>query len=72
MIAQRMNDLRAALPDRIRVHYAIKANSFAPLLAMMAELADGLDIASGGELAMALAAGADPTRVSFAGPGKTR
>ena len=70
MIAQRMNDLRAALPDRIRVHYAIKANSFAPLLAMMAELADGLDIASGGELAMALAAGADPTRVSFAGPGK--
>jgi diaminopimelate decarboxylase len=71
MIAARMATLRAAMPERLRVHYAIKANSFAPLLAMMTELADGLDIASGGELAMVRAAGAEPRRVSFAGPGKT-
>lgn len=70
MVEARMAALRAAMPARLRVHYAIKANSFAPLLAMMAELADGLDIASGGELAMARAAGADPARISFAGPGK--
>lgn len=70
MLAARMAALRAALPARIHVHYAIKANSFAPLLAEMAALADGLDIASGGELAMVQAAGADPARVSFAGPGK--
>lgn len=70
LIAARMVALRAALPARIRVHYAIKANSFAPLLAMMCELADGLDIASGGELEMVRAAGADMARVSFAGPGK--
>jgi len=70
MIEARMARLRAALPGRIGVHYAIKANSFAPLLAMMCELTDGLDIASGGELAMARAAGADPARISFAGPGK--
>ena len=71
LIEARIAALRAALPDRIAVHYAIKANSFAPLLAMMSELADGLDIASGGELERALAAGADPSRISFAGPGKT-
>ncbi len=71
MIEARMVALRAALPDRIRIHYAIKANSFAPILEMMYELADGLDIASGGELTMALATGTDPARISFAGPGKT-
>lgn len=70
LIAERMHRLRTVMPARLRVHYAIKANPFAPLLAMMAELADGLDIASGGELAMVRAAGADPARVSFAGPGK--
>lgn len=70
MIRARMAQLRAALPQRVRIHYAIKANSFAPLLALMNELADGLDIASGGELEMARAAGADPAVISFAGPGK--
>lgn len=67
----RMSALRAALPQRIGVHYAIKANSFASLLQAMCQLCDGLDIASGGELRMALEAGADPARISFAGPGKT-
>lgn len=70
MIAARVAALRAALPDRVRVHYAIKANSFGPLLSMIGELVDGLDIASGGELAMARTAGANPARISFAGPGK--
>ena len=71
MIDARMAELRAALPRRIRIHYALKANSFAPVLEMMSELADGLDIASGGELEMVRSAGADLSAVSFAGPGKT-
>ena len=70
MIAARLEALRAAMPARLRIHYALKANGYAPLLALMAKLSDGLDVASGGELAMALAAGADPATVSFAGPGK--
>lgn len=69
-IASRMESLRAAMPARLKVHYAVKANPFGPLLAMMTQLADGLDIASGGELALVEAAGADLARVSFAGPGK--
>lgn len=62
--------LRVAMPDSLHLHYAIKANPYAPLLAGMAGLVDGFDIASGGELAMALAAGMSAERISFAGPGK--
>jgi len=34
-------------------------------------IVDGIDVASAGEMDVALAAGAQPDRVSFAGPGKT-
>ena len=62
--------LRAAMPERLALHYAVKANPFAPLLARMDGLVDGFDIASGGELAIVTGQGIDPARVSFAGPGK--
>ena len=67
---QRMADLRGAMPARLAIHYAVKANSWRPVLEHMAGLVDGFDIASGGELAMVREAGIDPARVSFAGPGK--
>ncbi|WP_068077091.1 pyridoxal-dependent decarboxylase, exosortase A system-associated [Novosphingobium lentum] len=70
MIDARIAQLRAAMPDRLAIHYAVKANPFDPLLRHMAPLVDGFDIASGGELALVEAAGIDPKRVSFAGPGK--
>ncbi|MEM1133029.1 MAG: pyridoxal-dependent decarboxylase, exosortase A system-associated [Pseudomonadota bacterium] len=70
LLRQRMADLRAAMPDQLAIHYAMKANPFAPLLKLMTEISDGIDIASAGELAMALEAGATPDRVSFAGPAK--
>src|SRR3546814_8641164 len=41
--------LRAAMPEGLDVHYAVKANPFGPLLAGIAPLVDGLDIASAGE-----------------------
>ncbi len=66
----RAAELRAAMPARIGLNYAIKANPYGPVLAHMAGLVDGFDIASAGELAMVDAAGIDPARVSFAGPGK--
>ena len=67
---QRVADLRAAMPHRLGINYAVKANPFAPVLSHMADLVDGFDIASKGELEMVKAAGIDPDRVSFAGPGK--
>lgn len=70
LVSRRIAALRAAMPARLAVHYAVKANPFGPLLEHMAGLVDGFDIASGGELSIVRAAGIDPTRVSFAGPGK--
>jgi diaminopimelate decarboxylase len=70
LIRRRVVELRAAMPEQLRLHYAIKANSYAPILELMASLVDGFDIASEGELAMALAAGQRPELISFAGPGK--
>lgn len=69
-LTRRVAALRAAIPDGLGIHYAMKANPFAPLLRHMAGLVDGFDIASGGELAMALDAGMAADRISFAGPGK--
>ena len=70
MLRERVASLRAAMPDRLSIHYAMKANPFAPVLTLMASLVDGIDIASAGELTLAQAAGMDPAKISFAGPGK--
>jgi len=67
----RVQTLREALPPEIHLHYAIKANPMPAVVAHMSGLVDGLDVASGGEMQLALDAGAAPERVSFAGPGKT-
>ncbi|MCW2366723.1 diaminopimelate decarboxylase [Sphingobium sp. B7D2B] len=70
-LRQRVAALRAAMPAGVDLHYAMKANPFAPLLSLMAGLVDGFDIASAGELEMARVAGMAGSRISFAGPGKT-
>lgn len=67
----KMDALRAAMPQRLAIHYAMKANPYAPLLRHMVGLCDGIDLASGGELQIALEAGAQPEKMSFAGPAKT-
>ena len=66
----RVGDVRAALPAAIELHYAIKANPMPALVGFMAGLVDGLDVASGAELRVALDAGVNPRDISFAGPGK--
>ena len=71
LLDARVAQLRAALPQAIKLHYAMKANPMPALVCHMARLVDGIDVASAGELLVALDAGADPQEVSFAGPGKT-
>lgn len=66
----RVSELRNALPKRVGINYAVKANPHPQVIAHMAGLVDGFDIASSGELAMLEKAAIDPARVSFAGPGK--
>ncbi|HSQ95250.1 MAG TPA: pyridoxal-dependent decarboxylase, exosortase A system-associated [Croceibacterium sp.] len=70
LIRRRMADLRAAMPAHLKIYYAMKANPYGPILEFMRTLVDGFDIASQGELRMALAAGLPAERISFAGPGK--
>lgn len=70
MLRARVAEWRAAMPAEVQLHYAMKANPYAPLLAFMAELVDGFDVASGGELRAALGCGVVAEHISFAGPGK--
>ncbi|MEM9253863.1 MAG: pyridoxal-dependent decarboxylase, exosortase A system-associated [Pseudomonadota bacterium] len=63
--------LRNSLPDSLHLHYAMKANPMPEVVQHMAGLCDGLDVASAGELRVALATGTNPDNISFAGPGKS-
>ncbi len=56
---------------RARVHYAMKANSNLAVIDCLKKLGAGFDLVSGGELARALAIGADPKSLVFAGVGKS-
>lgn len=69
-IRDRIAAFRAAMPERLGLHYAIKANPFVPLLECMQGLVDGFDVASGGELRTLTGIGVEGARISFAGPGK--
>ena len=70
LLRERVATLRTALPAAVKLHYAMKANPMPALVGFMAGLVDGIDVASAGELKVALDAGADPQEISFAGPGK--
>ncbi|GAA4871478.1 type III PLP-dependent enzyme [Kitasatospora terrestris] len=62
--------VRAALPDRVELYYAAKANPEAPVLTALSGLVDGYEVSSGGELAHVHATVPDAP-LAFGGPGKT-
>ena len=70
LIAARIGAVRQALPPGVRLHYALKANPMPALVSFVRPLVDGMDVASAGELKLALDAGADVQSIGFAGPGK--
>ena len=70
LMTQRMQMLRSMFPQRLIIQYAIKANPMPVVVQHMASLVDGLDVASAGELRVALDSGMAPENISFAGPGK--
>ncbi len=70
VIADNLKRLRRHFP-KISLHYAIKANPMPQLVSFVAPQVDGLDVASGKELKVALAADMPPENISFAGPGKS-
>ncbi len=70
LLDERIALLRRKLPAAIKLHYAVKANPMPAVVQHLATRVDGLDVASLGELRIALDSGMVATRISFAGPGK--
>lgn len=62
--------LQAALPPTFELAYAVKANPALGVVAHLATLGLGADVASGGELATVLRAGVSPDAIVMTGPGK--
>lgn len=71
LLDARVARLRAALPPRLELSYAMKANPMPAIVQHLARQADRIDVASGLELQTALDTTIRPERISFAGPGKT-
>ncbi len=71
VIDRRITALRAAMPPAAKLHYAMKANPMPAIVSHITRRVDGIDVASGQELRVALNAGTDPYEISFAGPGKS-
>ena len=71
VIKNQVDTLRNTFPDDIHLHYAIKANPMPAVVQYMATLVDGFDLASAGEMRVALDTNMPPQHISFAGPGKT-
>ncbi len=71
LLSDRIRELRRQLPSSLHIHYAIKANPMPALVQHMAQLVDGLDVASAGELRVALDTPMPAECISMAGPGKS-
>jgi len=70
LITQRVAYLREHLPEDLHLHYAIKANPMPALVQHLSTLVDGFDLASAGEMHIALDTPMPAEKISFAGPGK--
>ncbi|MDL5352368.1 pyridoxal-dependent decarboxylase, exosortase A system-associated [Microbacterium sp. zg-YB36] len=67
----RVATLRAMLPKQIELSFAMKANPMPAMVQYLARRLERIDVASGPEMLTALNTEIRPSRVSFAGPGKT-
>lgn len=72
LITNRIGELRAALPEGVRLNYAIKANPMPAVVQHLSRLVDGFDVASALEMNTVMDTTMPASHISFAGPGKTR
>lgn len=70
VMKDQVDSFRRYFPD-ISLHYAMKANPMQEVVDYMSGLVDGLDIASVGEMDIAIQSSIPASEISFAGPGKT-
>jgi len=72
LLGQRVDLLRAALPEGSDLYYSLKANPHPAVVGRFAALGTGLEVVSEGELRTALTCGIPSERIICIGPGKTR
>jgi diaminopimelate decarboxylase len=65
------DSVRSALGSRVRLLYALKANPNAAVASVLRRTGCGGEVASAGEIYIALKAGFDGSELQFAGPGKS-
>ena len=70
LITNRVALLRKYLPPEVQIRYSMKANPMPAVVQHLAAIVDGIDVASAGELRVALDTPILPSQISFAGPGK--
>jgi diaminopimelate decarboxylase len=64
--------LKSCLPANFEIFYSIKANPLLGICRLFQTMGSGIEIASSGELKVALTAGFAPGNIIFTSPGKTR
>jgi len=62
--------LQGQLHSAIQIYYAVKANPNPEIVKQYVEMGAGFDLSSAEEMRLVLNLGGDPSRMSFAGPGK--
>jgi len=72
IVRQQWTSVQRAMGPRVEVLHCIKANPSLALAGLLRQSGAGAEVASAGEIHLALAAGHDAGSVQFAGPGKSR
>ncbi len=71
LLGETLEALNQNKPESYHVHYALKANAHPQILKMVLEAGLGADCVSGNEVQRALDTGFDPSKIVFAGVGKS-
>ncbi len=70
VVKQQIDKFHRHIPKHIKLHYAIKANPYLPLINAMKDWVEGFDVASQKEMLLAIQSGMPTRDISFAGPSK--
>jgi diaminopimelate decarboxylase len=70
LMTDRITELRKQMPSDLKIHYAMKANPMPAVVQHMARIVDGFDLASAGEMRVALDTTMSVENISMDGPGK--
>ncbi|MFS0752939.1 type III PLP-dependent enzyme [Oceanobacillus sp. 1P07AA] len=70
-LKEKYYNFKKGLHKNIEIYYSLKANNNISIASLYKSLGSGIEIASKGELYIALKAGFNPQKIIFSGPGKT-